>query len=701
MSMATSAAGRAAGWAGIAAVWAVPAVLLAMTAWAFVTVRADHQRAAQTQFASRGEEVADAIETRVAIYEQMLRGGLGLFRGSQAVTREEWHDYVAALEVDRRFPGIQGMGYAVYIRGAERAAFEAAVRAEGLPDFAIQPPGERDVHIPVTYLEPPDRRNKAALGFDMYAEAVRHDAFDLAIRTGEPAISGKVRLAQEIDDNIQSGFLLYLPHFVSREPDGAAPSPAEETRRIEGFVYGAFRMNDLMAGVLGPSAPDVRLCIFDGDSQDREALMFDDAPEGTPPPAFVGRQALRIGQRRWTLVVTSLPAFEARVASPTAALILAAGIPASLLVFGLLWSFAHMGRRAEALAVRLSADARDRQARIAAVLETVVDGILTVDEAGRIESVNPAAERIFAYTAAFLAGCDISLLIPGRDVGGGFAGALGVGGREVVGRRSDGTTFPMELAVGEMHVGGRRMFTGIVRDISGRKADERLKDEFIATASHELRTPVTSIRGAIGLLRVQLAGTLPEAARELIDMAQRNSDRLVRLLDDILDMEKIGAGRMEFRLLPVGVPELIEGALRENRGYAESYGVSLAIEGSLPAATVTGDEDRLMQVLGNLLSNAAKFSPRGGTVRLSAARHGDMVRLSVADTGPGIPAAFQSRIFEKFAQADASDARRKGGSGLGLGIAKAIVERHGGRLSFDTMPGLGTTFHVDLPLAAA
>ena len=351
---------------------------------------------------------------------------------------------------------------------------------------------------------------------------------------------------------------------------------------------------------------------------------------------------------------------------------------------------------------------RRQEARLKAILDTVVDAIITIDDRGVIETANPAAERLFGYALAELAGRNVSCLMPApyRDEHDGYLKryldtrvprVIGIG-REVVGMRKDGTVFPMELAVSETLVNGRRSFTGIVRDITERKRLERMKSEFVSTVSHELRTPLTSIRGSLGLIVGGAVGELPEKAKGLAQIACNNSDRLVRLINDILDIEKIESGRMNFSLRPVLLEQVAQEAVHANEGFGREHGIAITLDNTLPGAKVLADPDRLNQVITNLISNAAKFSPKGETVRVSLATHEDGVRLSVADRGPGIPEEFRARIFEKFSQSDSSDTRKVGGTGLGLSISKAIVERFGGELSFDSERGAGTVFHVDLPL---
>jgi signal transduction histidine kinase len=241
---------------------------------------------------------------------------------------------------------------------------------------------------------------------------------------------------------------------------------------------------------------------------------------------------------------------------------------------------------------------------------------------------------------------------------------------------------------------------GILRALryaTERKRLERLKDEFVSTVSHELRTPLTSISGSLGLLMGNAAGDLPKPMARLLAIAHTNSQRLVRLVDDILDIEKMQAGRMVFNFSRVDVWQLVAQAIEANRGFAESYGVRIRLEAARIAADVRADLDRLLQVVTNLLSNAIKFSPANHEVVVAIEKGTDMVRFTVRDHGPGIPIDFKPLIFEKFAQADAGDARQKGGTGLGLSIVKQIVDRLGGEVGFADAPGGGTIFYVQLP----
>ncbi len=245
---------------------------------------------------------------------------------------------------------------------------------------------------------------------------------------------------------------------------------------------------------------------------------------------------------------------------------------------------------------------------------------------------------------------------------------------------------------------GRFDVIGIVRDVTQRKRLDAMRDDFVATVSHELRTPLTSIHGSLRLIAGGVLGEIPGEVKDLAEVASANSDRLQRLIDDLLDMRRIESGRLDLRIEPVDLAKALQQSLRVNQGYAEAHGVRLVLEEPLPGSEVEVDPDRFQQIMANLLSNAVKHSPQGEQVRITLGRDAERARVSVRDAGPGIEPAFRPRVFDRFAQADSSASRSVGGTGLGLAICKRLVEELGGRIGFETGLGEGTCFFFELPL---
>lgn len=264
------------------------------------------------------------------------------------------------------------------------------------------------------------------------------------------------------------------------------------------------------------------------------------------------------------------------------------------------------------------------------------------------------------------------------------------------------STGPIEVSLQLDHsLEGAPRFVAMVRDISERKRAERDKTEFVSTVSHELRSPLTSIKGSLNLISSGALGAIPERSARLIQVALSNVDRLVRLINDLLDLEKLDANMMDFSFETIDLVAFADDAVAANAGYGLEYGVSLRRIGPREPIYARVSRDGMMQVLTNLISNAVKFSPEGQAVDLGVEEHPEGVRLTVTDRGDGIPPEAQGALFTRFVQAHTQVDQRRGGTGLGLSIAKSIMDKHEGKITFTSEMGAGTTFIIDLPKAGS
>lgn len=341
--------------------------------------------------------------------------------------------------------------------------------------------------------------------------------------------------------------------------------------------------------------------------------------------------------------------------------------------------------------------------RYETLLGTATDAFFLHDLDGKIIDVNNQACQSLGYTKDELINMSVSdidiniktekLKEPWNKLKKGENARI-----ESTHCRKDGSTFPVEVGIGHIHIEDKLLVSVLVRDITERKRVEKMKNEFVSTVSHELRTPITSIIGSLGLMRGGAVGELTPQAQEMLIVAENNTNRLLMLVNDILHIQKIESGDIDMTFEEMEVIPFLKQSIEDNNAYADQFGVKFIIEPFDNNLHINANKDRLMQVMANLLSNAAKFSHENGVVEVSVATQtNNMIRISVADHGYGIAREFYPTIFDKFTQEDSSDTRSKGGTGLGLNISKAIIEKHGGKIDFKSEVNVGTTFYFDLP----
>ncbi|WP_315788733.1 response regulator [Fischerella sp. JS2] len=368
---------------------------------------------------------------------------------------------------------------------------------------------------------------------------------------------------------------------------------------------------------------------------------------------------------------------------------------------------------------RAQEELRNSEARFAGIVSIADDAIISIDSSQKITLFNQGAEKIFGYTSQEVLGQPLDILLPSQytqahrqyvsDFGKSTKVARRMGERrEIYGRRQDGTEFPAEASISKLKLGQEIVYTVYLQDVSDRKQVERMKDEFVSVVSHELRTPLTSIHGSLGMLASGLIKPDSEQGKRLLQIAVDSTERLVRLINDILDIERIESGKVKMEKQTCNVANLIAEAINVMQPLADKAKVTLSV--SSLSQQLWADPDRILQTLTNLLSNAIKFSTAGSTVWFSAelVSREDFtppphfpnyhILFKVRDTGRGIPSDKLESIFERFQQVDSSDSRNHEGTGLGLAICKSIVQQHGGQIWVDSQLGEGSTFYLTLPI---
>jgi PAS domain S-box-containing protein len=433
-----------------------------------------------------------------------------------------------------------------------------------------------------------------------------------------------------------------------------------------------------------------------------QTLFRHPLPAGEPAAGPVNQGTVQVNERAWLVTVTPGKEFVASLQSwlPEAALGL--GMLIALLLAALC--------RAELIARRHVGALITSEETFRSAMDSASIGMALVRPDGGFMRVNPALCALLGYEPHQLLGTDLQSLTHPEDLERDLQcvqrSLAGESGRYRLEKRyfhSSGRTIWTLLSASLVRdsAGRPSYFVAQIQDIGEQKEVERLKSEFVSVVSHELRTPLTSVRGALGLMAGPLATDLPHKFRELLGVAHSNCERLIVLINDILDIDKVAAGKMRFDIQEVRLADVTRRAVEAIGTYAHRYQVGVELDPIDPELRVAVDEDRFVQVVTNLLSNAVKFSPRGRRVLVDARAANGRVRVRVVDRGAGIPEEFRARIFEKFSQADSSSGRRAGGTGLGLHISRQIVEHMQGKIGFETRQGRGTTFWVELALLPA
>ncbi len=694
--------------------WLVLALALLVQLALLNHLQMKEERAALKQFDLLVNTTIEAIQKRMTDHEQILLGAAGLFDAAGDVSREQWREYNDRLQLAERYPGIQGVGFAKALLPSDLEAHVQNVRAEGYSDYDVYPQAaDRSLYTPIVFLEPFRDRNLAAFGFDMFSEPVRRQAMLSAAETGKTQITGKVTLRQETHGKVQAGVLMYVPLYSDGEPLTAV---TQRLQALKGFVYSPYRLDDLMRGILGAANPNLSLRIYAGDTEQTEQLIFAsrDAPM-TGQAQYSKELQLGLYGQTWTLRLESRPAFE-QFFHTNKGLIAGLGTGLSALLFLLTFSLSLRRRRAEALAQQMTEDIRENkralqlsEERLSLALKGSNDGLWDMNLDAGTFYASPRAWHMLGYRPGELSS-DLKLwerLVVSEDLPQArtqlartMLSPVDHFTTELRLQHKSGKITPVLIRgyIQRDRNGQPLRISGTSMDLTEHKRIEQMKDEFVSTVSHELRTPLTSISGALGLITGGALGEAPPAIQQMLEIAHRNSLRLGYLINDLLDMEKITAGKMTFDMREHSLRQLLDEALTSNQAFASHFGVSCILRDPINVH-VWVDGLRLQQVLSNFLSNAIKYTPEGGQVTLHCSQpNAGHVRISVTDQGPGIPTSFQNRVFEKFAQADASDSRQKGGTGLGLAITKEFIERMGGRVGFDTAEGQGTTFWCELPI---
>lgn len=598
----------------------------------------------EERFVAMVEQRAAAVQQRMEDYVALLRGTAALMASRPAgeVSQPEFRRYVSRLRIQELYPGVQGIGFARAVEPSLVAALEARMRLY-IPDFRIWPEGERDAYSAIIYLEPQDERNQAALGYDMFSEAVRRDAMERARDRGQRATSERVELVQEIEeDDQQPGFLIYLPIYRG----GSVPETVEERReRLIGWVYSPFRAGDLFdrSFELRERPSEIAFAVFDGESTDEADLLYRSARSETDPAiALRDERVVRIGDRPWTLQIETTPAFAADSARALYPWLLGIGFFATLLL-----GLATLGQ------ARATEEAEEANTALGEMNETLEQ---------RVEKRTAQLERARAKLAGLIANLE----------------------HAVAARTADLTEANEEIQRFAYIVSHdlRAPLVNVMGFTAELEAVRKEVEAFIAQVAEKAPELVTDDA------RMAVETDLPEA----LDFIRSSTQRMDRLIAAILKLSR--EGRRVLTPEPIVMRDVIAQLEQNITHQLEEEGAEIVIE-DMP--DLVSDRVALEQIFGNLIENAVKYLDPARPGRIIVRGHAEpdhRLRYEIEDNGRGIDPKDHQRVFDLFRRAGTQD---KTGEGIGLAHVRALVRRLGGSIHIESEPGKGSTFIVILP----
>ncbi|WGO99336.1 CHASE domain-containing protein [Saccharophagus degradans] len=480
--------------------WVVLGLSLAITVVAYIITSSAVKERAKDRFEYQTIRTENAIKERLYLYEQVLWGGVGLFNASTEVTRADYANYVKALQLETKWPGVQGIGYSIPIEASQLEAHIEAMRAQGFPEYTVKPTEPREEYSAIIYLEPFDWRNQRAFGYDMWSNPMRREAMARARDNAKAATSGIITLVQETDNNVQRGFLTYVPVYSTR----VIPPTVEERRTaFLGWVYAPFRAGNLMQGILGSDDDQIHLDIYDGKTKQPESLLYssESAPLERNIPDLTKEVSITLQGREWTLYFRAVPNYYELVDNGHQPVFIAVGgVAVNLLLFYVIYALYFLNKRAESV----TKDWR-------MIIEQAPNALIITNETGEIVVTNAQADTLFGYAPNELLGQKIEVLVPHsirtahpelREsfVAAPKARSMGAG-RDLTAQRKDGSEVPVEIGLSPLNTPQGRLVVASIVDISERKQAQHTLEKIIEQAPNALI--MTDDKGTITLTNTQ------------------------------------------------------------------------------------------------------------------------------------------------------------------------------------------------------
>ncbi len=670
------------------------------------------------RFESDTNKIEDLITQRLNSYINALQGADSLFSASENVTREEWSAYVDGLELAENYPGDQGIGYSLIVPSSQVQTIEQQVRDEGYPNFTIHPiDPSRDIYTTIIYIEPFDTRNQRSFGYDMFSKSTRQAAMETARDTGSLSMSGKVTLQQETSEDIQAGFLLYLPQYQKNSTNNTLQ---QRQNNIRGYIYSPIRVKNFMQAAVGNQSNGVGIAIYDTadiTQTNSDNLLFNSDPGTDFASAELTKTTqLTTGGRTWTIQYANLSGYITSASKNTPLYALLGGLSISVLLGVAFFGLASSRQRALNLAQRITGylkKEKDKavhlQQKDEAILASIGEGLILYGVNEKIERINAAALKMLNYSESEVIGHNFTDVLKAtykkqvniphsrRPSIAAIQKNIAINTKLTYSRK-DGSSFPVEITVAPIMAHGKAIGAiEVFRDITNEVALDQAKSNFISLASHQLRTPLTTNKWYVEMLLSGDAGKLLPKQSSLLRKVNVSNEHLIDLVVSLLNVTRIESGRLSINPQPTDLCKLIYSTIDIVQPKLNSKKQKISVDcPTLPKIPL--DSNMVRQVVMNFLTNAIKYSPENTKINVKIERKGDFIQCGVKDEGYGIPEDQQKNVFGEYFRAKNIAQKEPEGNGLGLYLAKKIIETSGGKIGFTSVQNKGTTFYFTLPL---
>ena len=673
----------------------------------------------QSYFDYRARDVEKRIEHRIIGYKQILKSTLGLFNASGKVSRKEFRSFFNSQNLDETYPGIQGVGFSLIIPPEQIKKHTTEIRNEGFPEYKLWPEGIRETYTTIIYLEPFEKLNLRAFGYDMYSEPVRRKAMETARDSNKAVVSGRVDLVQETGSEVQAGFLIYLPVYKNGTPQTTLN---DRRKNIIGWVHSTFRMGDFMEGIFGERSEDLDVEIYDGENIFDETKMYSSNTHNAKlnNPSTI-EKVLDFNEHEWTALINYTPQLESRLGFNTASIILIVGLSLSILLT--LITYLLINKRI------LTADA-NAERRIAGdllkklqedqqiLLDNIPAWVFYKDTENRFIRVNKTFADVMGMTIDQLDGKSLFDVFPNEQ-----AEAFWKDDKEVIesGKSKNNIIELMESPKGNIWVQTDKIpyrdeqgkITGLIGfslDITERKHAEvelkksyeqitkinAQKDKFFSIIAHDLRSPFNGLIGLTGLMADASENFSTAEFLEHSKSLNNATKNLYKLLEYLLEWAQIQNGAIEFTPKNLKLTELVAESIDSINARAQQKRIEIINEIDT-SQNVYADEKMISTVLRNLLSNAIKFTKTNGKISIKT-EHSDngTVKISIEDNGVGIPEEDIVKLFKIEEKVSTQGTDGETSIGLGLLLCKEFINMHGEKIWAESNENTGSKFSFTL-----